>query len=179
MALPEKEPLPVLSSSSSSGFFPQASWDFGSQSWRWKTCCLMHRANTPPSWDPTTHAGKPSTCGTDSPLCPLSQEGLRTVNSGAETNTGLSHTFPRIILPSWWGLMHIAAGGTSTDPTIPFRSQSRPWSSPTQSRAPSPPPGPDLSLRSGGQEPWCWMQDPDRNHLWLCAHSWVPRWHEW
>ena len=34
-------------------------------------------------------------------LWPLSQEGLRTVNSHTESNTGLSHTFPRITLPSW------------------------------------------------------------------------------
>ena len=31
--------------------------------------------------------------GTDSPLCPLSQEGLRTVNSGTETDTG---AFPHV-----------------------------------------------------------------------------------
>ena len=48
-----------------------------------------------------THTGKPSPCGTDSPLWPLSQEGLRTVNSSTETNMGLSHTFPQITLPSW------------------------------------------------------------------------------
>ena len=41
------------------------------------------------------------TIGTDSPLWPLSQEGLRTVNSSTETNMGLSHTFPQITLPSW------------------------------------------------------------------------------
>ena len=40
-----------------------------------------------------THTGKPSLCGTDSPLWPLSQEGLRTVNSRIESNTGLSHNF--------------------------------------------------------------------------------------
>ena len=63
--------------------------------------------------------------------------------------------------------LHVhSSRGTSADPMIPFRSHSRPWSSPTQSRVPSPPPGPDLSLRSEGQEPWCSMQDPDRNHLW-------------
>ena len=149
MTLPEKEPLPVPSSSSSSGFFPQASWDFGSQPWKCKTCYLILRANIPSSWAPTTYTGKTSPCGTVSPLCPLSQEGRRTVNSRTEANTGLSHTFPRITVPSWWGLMYTAAGGTSADPTMPFRSHSRPWSSPTQSRAPSPPPGLDLSLRRG------------------------------
>ena len=49
----------------------------------------------------------------------------------------LSHTFSRITLPSWWGLMYPAAGGTSADPMIPFRSHSRPWSIPTQSRVSS------------------------------------------
>ena len=117
---------------------------------RWKTWCSVLRVNTPPSRAPTLHTGKPSLWGTDSPLCPLSEEGLRTVNSRTETNTGLSHTCPWITLPASWGLTHTAAGGTSTHPTIPLRSHSRPWSSPTQSRAPSPPPGPDLSLKSGG-----------------------------
>ena len=97
----------------------------------------MLRVNTPPSWAPTTHTGKPSPWGTDSPLWPLSQEGLRTVNSHRETNTGLSHTFPQITLPVWWGLMYTAAGGISADPTIPFRSQSRPRSIPTQNRVAS------------------------------------------
>ena len=68
----------------------------------------------------------------------------------AERPTRDFHTFPQLTLPSWWGLMHTAAGSTSTDPTIHFRSHSRPWSSPTESRVPFPPPGPDLSLRSGG-----------------------------
>ena len=58
----------------------------------------------------------------------------------------LSHTFPQITLPSWWGLMYTAAGATSTDPTIPFRSHSRPLSSPSQSRVPPPQP---RSLPSG------------------------------
>ena len=107
----------------------------------------MLRVNTPLSWAPTTHTRKPSPRGADSPLCPLSQEGFRTINSRTETNKGLSHTFPRITLPSWWDLMHTAAGGTSADPMIPSRSHSRPWSSPTQSRAPSPSPGSDQSQK--------------------------------
>ena len=49
----------------------------------------------------------------------------------------LSHTFLRITVPSWWGLVHTAARGTSADPTIPFRSQSRPRSIPTQNRVAS------------------------------------------
>ena len=84
-------------------------------------------------------------------------DSVPTVSGGIQDNQlphrdqqGLSHTFPRITLPSWWDLMYTAAGGTSADLTIPFRSHSRPWSSPTQSRAPSPPPGSDLSLRSEG-----------------------------
>ena len=147
MTLQEKEPCltPVLSSS-----VLLRPWVFTVLSWKWKTCCLVLRVNTFPSWASTTHAGKPSLCGTDSFLGPLFQEGLKIVNSHRETNMGLSHTFPRITLPSWWGLMYTEAGGTSADPTIPFRSHSRPWSSPTQRRVPSPPPGLDLSLRSGG-----------------------------
>ena len=47
-----------------------------------------------PFLSPNRPHGKPSPCGTDSPLWPLSQEGLRTVNSSTETNMGLSHTFP-------------------------------------------------------------------------------------
>ena len=110
MTLPEKEPCltPVLSSS---WLLFQAKWVFRGLLLKLKTCCLMLRVNTPLSWAPTTHTGKPSPWGTDSPLCPLSQEGLRTGNSYTETNTGLSHTFPRITLPSWWGLEHTAAGG--------------------------------------------------------------------
>ena len=105
-----------------------------------KTCCLMLRVNTSPSWAPTTHTGKPSPWGTDSPLWPLSQERLRTVNFHRETNMGLFHTFPRITLPSWWGLMYTAAGGTSADQAVSFRSHSRPWSIPTQNRTPPPQP---------------------------------------
>jgi len=147
MTLPEKEPCLTPVFSSSGLLHP---WVFTVLSWKWKTCCLVLRVNTFPSWAPTAHTGKPSHCGTDSPLCPLSQEGSRTVNSHRETNTGISHTFPRITPPSWWGLMYTEAEDTSTQPTIPFRSHSRPWSSRTQSRVPFPPPGLDLSLRSGG-----------------------------
>ena len=131
----------------------------------------MLRVNTPLSWAPTTHTRKPSPRGADSPLCLLSQEGFRTINSRTETNKGLSHSFPRITLPSWWDLMHTAAGGTSADPMIPFRSHSRPWSSPTQSRAPSPSPGSDQSqkwrlralvLNAGSRQ----------ESSVACAHSW-------
>ena len=77
----------------------------------------MLRVNTAPSCVPTTHTGRTSPSGIDSPLCPLSQEGCRTVNSRTEPNKGLSHIFPGITLPSWWGLMYIAEGGTSANPT--------------------------------------------------------------
>ena len=100
----------------------------------------MLRVNTSSSWAPVTHTAKPSPWGTDSPLWPLSQEGLRTVNSCRETTMGHSHTFPQITLPSWWGLMYTAAGGTSADQAISFRSHSRPWSIPTQNRASPPQP---------------------------------------
>jgi hypothetical protein len=137
MTLPEKEPCltPFLSSSSTSGL-PQATQVFRGLSWKSKTCRLMLRVSTSPFWAPTTHTGQNSQCGIDSPLWPLSQEGIRTVNSRRETNMGLSHTFPRIAIPSWWGLMYTAS--TSADPTIPFRSHSRPWSRPTRSRVPPP-----------------------------------------
>ena len=136
MTLPEKEPCltPFLSSSLTSGL-PQATRVFRGLSLKLKTCCLMLRVNTSPSWAPTTHTAKPSPRGTDSPLWPLSQEGLRIVNSRRETTMGLSHTLPQITLPSWWGLMYTAAGGTSADQAISFRSHSRPWSIPTQNRA--------------------------------------------
>ena len=112
MTLPEKEPFLTrfLSPSSFSGLIPQVTRVFKGASWRWKIWYLMLRVNTSPSWAPTTHTGKPSPCGTDSPRCPLSQEGLRTVNSSIESNTGLFHTFPRITLPSWWGLIHSSRG---------------------------------------------------------------------
>ena len=118
-----------------------------------KTCCLMLRINTTPSWAPTTHIGKPSPWGTDSPLWPLFQGALRTVNSHRETNTGLSHTFPGITLPSWWGLMYTAAGGTSADQAISFRSHSTPWYIPTENRAPPPQPRSQPSGMRGLKSP--------------------------
>ena len=56
MTLPEKEPCltPFFSSSLTSGL-PQAKRVFRSLSWKLKTCCLMLRVNTSPSWAPTTH----------------------------------------------------------------------------------------------------------------------------
>ena len=127
MTLPEKEPCltPVLSSS---GLLHP--WVFTILSWTWKTCCLMLRVNTFPSWAPTTHTGKPSQCGTDSPLCTLSQEGRRTVNSHRETNTGLFHTLPRITFPSWWGLMHTEQGAPPLTPRCPSGHRAGPGPAP-------------------------------------------------
>ena len=95
--LPEKEPFltPAISPPSSSGH-PQAAGVFRGVSRKWKTCCLMLRVNTAPSCVPTTHTGRTSPCGTDSPLCPLSQEGCRTVNSHTEPN----NDFPTFSLTS-------------------------------------------------------------------------------
>ena len=117
---------------------------------RWKTWCLMLRVNTHPSWTPTPHTGKPSPWGTDSPLCPLSKEGLRTGNSHTESNTGLSHNFPLDHTPLLVRPHVHSSRGHLRWPHNSLRPHSRPWSSPTQSREPSPPPGPDLSLISGG-----------------------------
>ena len=120
--LPEKVPCltPFLSSSSTSGL-PQATQVFRGLPWKLKTCRLMLRVSTSPFWAPTTHTGQNSLCGTDSPLWPLSQEGLRTVNSRRETNMGLSHTFPRIAIPSWWGLMYTASRGHLRWPHDPLQ----------------------------------------------------------
>ena len=120
MTLPEKEPFltPAFSPPSSSGH-PQATGIFRGVSRKWKTCCLVLRVNTAHSCVPTTHTGRTSPCGTDSPLCPLSQEGCRTVNSRTEPNKELSHTFFGITLPFLVRIMHTVAGGTSGDPT-PF-----------------------------------------------------------
>ena len=138
MTLPEKEPCltPVLSSS---GLLHP--WVFTILSWTWKTCCLMLRVNTFPSWAPTTHTGKPSQCGTDSPLCTLSQEGRRTVNSHRETNTGLFHTFPRITFPSWWGLMHTEQGAPPLTPWSPSGHTAGPDPAPLRAECPPLPQG--------------------------------------
>ena len=122
MTLPEKEPCltPFLSSSSTSGL-PQATQVFRVLSWKLKTGRLMLRVSTSPFWAPVTHTGQPSLCGTDSPLWPPSQEGLRTINSRRETNMGLSHTFPRIAIPSWWGLMYTASRGHLCWPHDPLQ----------------------------------------------------------
>ena len=139
MTLPEKEPCltPVLSSS---GLLRP--WVFTDLSWKLKTCCLMHMVNTPPSWAPTIHTGKPSPCGTDSALWPLSRERLRMVNSRRETNTGLSHTFPRITLPSWWGFMSTAAGGPPLTPWSPSGHTVGPGPAPLRAECPPLPQGP-------------------------------------
>ena len=71
------------------------------------------------------------------------------------------------------GLMYTEAGGTSAHPTMPFRSQSRPWSSPTQNRAP--PLSPDLSPQDWeDRESWCSMLDAPGplKHYW----GWTPHW---
>ena len=103
---------------------------------RWKTCYLMFRPNKSPSWAPTTHTGKPPPWGTDSPLCPLSQEVLRTANSRTETNTGLSHTFPQITLPSWWGIMHTAAGSPPMTTRCPSGHTAGPGPAPLRAERP-------------------------------------------
>ena len=97
MTLPEKEPCltPVLSSSSSSRFLPQAKTGLEK--------IVLSVKNMPFSaWDQHT----PFLCpkhtqvgprGTDSPLCSLSQERLRTVNSHTESQQG---SFPILSLRS-------------------------------------------------------------------------------
>ena len=72
---------------------------------------------------------------------PIVSGGLRTVNSRTESNTGLSHTFPRITLPSWWGLKYTAAGGTSADPTIPSGHTAGPGPAPLRAERPPLPQG--------------------------------------
>ena len=91
---------------------------------KWKTCCLVLRVNTAHSCVPTTHTGRTSPCGTDSPLCPLSQEGCRTVNSHTEPNKEPSHTFFGITLPFLVRIMHTVAGGTSWWPNTLFTASS-------------------------------------------------------
>ena len=166
MTLPEKEPCltPVLSSSSSSMLFLGQSKSFEVNL---ESCKTAVRIRIFSLCAPTTHIHKEDLIRWKSVFgCPLSQE-------RPETNKGLSHTCPRITLPSWWGLMYTAAGGTSTDPTIPFRSHSRPRSSLTQSRAP--PLSPDPSPQDWeDRESWCSMLDVlgPLKHYW----GWTPHW---
>ena len=98
MILLEKEPFltPAFSSPSSSGH-PQATGVFRGVSRKWKICCLMLRINIAPSCVPTTP--KENLTMWNSRLCPLSQEGLRTVNSSTESNTGTFPHFPRHHIP--------------------------------------------------------------------------------
>ena len=133
MTSPEKEPLqtPVLSSSSSSRLLPQTTWVFRGLSWELERCCLMLRINTPPSWVTTTHTGKTSACGTDSPLLP-------TVPGGAQDSKLLHRVQHRSFppFPSDQAPLLVRPPRTQQqwapqlDPTIPCRSQTSPDPSP-------------------------------------------------
>ena len=171
MTLPEKEPCltPFLSSSLTSGL-SQATRVFRGLSWKFKTCCFMLRVNTSPSWAPTTHTAKPSPRGTDTPLWPLSQEGLRTVNSCRETNWD----FPTLSLGS-----HSPPGKascTQQQEAPPLTTQSPSG----HTAGPDPSPlrtehaflGPDLSPQDWeNSDSWCSVRDPDWNQLGHLKHS--------
>ena len=109
---------------------------------RWKTCYLMFRPNH-------THR--------EAPTMGNRQSSVPTVSGGTQ-DSQLPHrdqhgTFPHFPSDNTRLLVRHHAHSstvTSDDHMMPFRSHNRPWSSPTESRAPSPLPGHDLSLRSGG-----------------------------
>ena len=122
----------------------------------------MLRINTPPSWVTTTHTGKTSACGTDSPLMP-------TVPGGTQ-DSKLPHRDQHVHFPTPSSDLLVRPSHTQQqwapqlDPTTPFRSQTSPDPSPRRAEPLSL--SPDLSPQERGDpESRCSVRDPDWNHL--------------
>ena len=172
MTLPEQKPFltPFPSPSSTSGLLPQATQVFRGLPWKVKTCCLMLKVNTSLSCATTPHTGKPSPWGTDFSLWPLSQDGLRTVNSRTESNTGTFSHFPSDHTPL---LVEVSCTQQQGAPQLTPWSPSghTPGPGPSPLRAEHPLVNPDLSPQEWeDSRVLMLLKDPDCNHVGHLKH---------
>lgn len=130
-----------------------------------KICYLILRINTPISCATTTHTGKTSPCGIDSPLL-LTVPGRikgQYIPTGKLTSE-VSDPLHQNTLPSWLNPHRSCSSGTLGKTLFPLKSQTPSWPNSTQKITPL------ISLRIRGwfqfseteePEPWCSILNTD------------------